>query len=85
MIDTYFDRVDAAQGYKFTPSQPISEDPRYWGGQLYATVIDRQVAEARATLRWVITNAARWHKAEMAHGIRLGDSHSFYTAAGVMK
>lgn len=50
MIDTYFDRCDAANDYKSTASRPIWEDPRYYNGSLYSTLIDRNVAEAKANL-----------------------------------
>ena len=85
MLDTYFDRVDAASGYEPTPSRPISEDPRYWGGKLYATVIDRQVAEARAILRWTIGMTANNHRHEIRHGVRLGSQHSIFEANGRWK
>jgi hypothetical protein len=85
VIDTYFDRVDAATGYEPTPSRPISEDPRHWGGQLYATVIDRQVAEARAIVRWVVVTTAATHSVEMRHGIQLGSRHSQFEANGRWK
>jgi len=51
MIDTYFDRVDAANGYKSTASRPIWEDPRYYDGQLYATMIDKNVAMAKEAVK----------------------------------
>jgi hypothetical protein len=85
MIDTYFDRVDAAQGRKPTPSRPISEDPRYWGGQLYATVIDRHVAEAKAVMRWTIGTTANNHKHEIHHGIHVGSHGSLFEHTGRMK
>jgi hypothetical protein len=54
MIDTYMDRCDAASGFKPATSTPIWHDERYFNGQLYATMIDRNVAEARSNLEFVI-------------------------------
>ena len=85
MIDTYFDRADAAQRYRPNPPQPVHEDPRYWGGQLYATVIARKVAEARAMVRWTVAVAARDHEREMYCGIPVGSTLSEFDAAGRRK
>jgi len=65
MIDTYFDRVDAATGYKSTPSRPVQEDPRYYNGQLYATMINRNVAEAKDRLERFIDSRVAHHRFEM--------------------
>lgn len=78
MIDTYFDRVDAAQGYRPAPCRPASEDPRYWNGQLYATMIDRNAAVARERLAGYLNYAARHHLWEIRLGIRLGSDLSIF-------
>lgn len=88
MIDTYFDRADRATGYHLltrTPLPDITDDPRYWGGQLYATVADRTVAKARAMVRFTVAAAARDHLAEMSCGILLGTQHSAFDGAGRRK
>lgn len=85
MIDTYFDRVDAATGYKPTPSRPINEDPRHYNGSLYATVIDRNVAEARDRLTGVIDRAVHQHSRELRLGIKLGHLGSLFQASGHRK
>jgi hypothetical protein len=87
MIDSYFDRCDAATGYRPTPStsKPIHEDPRYWGGQLYATVADRTVAKARAMVRYTIAAAIRYHQREMYCGIPVGSELSEFDGAGRRK
>lgn len=86
MIDTYFDRADAAQRYPaIFPPQSVHEDPRYWGGQLYSTVIARMVAEARAMVRFTVAAAARDHQREMYCGIPLGTKHSVFDGAGRRK
>lgn len=52
MIDTYFDRADAATGYQPTPPKQLDrDDPRYWSGSLYASAIDCAVAMAKYRLR----------------------------------
>lgn len=88
MIDTYFDHADRATGYHLltrTPVQPIHEDPRYWAGQLYATVADRTVAKARAMVRFTIAAAIRDHQREMYCGIPVGSTLSEFDASGRRK
>jgi hypothetical protein len=69
MIDTYMDRADAATGYKPTKqAAPDYDDPRYFRGSLYATVIDRMVAEAKYNLAVHISLSCLKHKAAMARG-----------------
>lgn len=81
MIDTYFDRCDAASDRNQT-QPPIHEDPRYWGGQLYATVIDRMAAKARAVMRWEILANANNHLHEIRHGIACGSKDSIFNHQG---
>jgi hypothetical protein len=69
MIDTYFDRVDAAQGFKPKRSRPVHDDPRYFNGHLYATMLDRNVAEAKANLEHFIDMTWEHHRYELAMGI----------------
>lgn len=86
MIDTYMDRSDAATGYRPPPAKPVDrEDPRYWAGQLYATVTDCNVARARAVLRWELSQNALEHRHETRLGIRMGSEHSVFTANGKRK
>ncbi len=65
MIDTYFDRVDAAQVFTPTRSAPVQDDPRYYGGQLYASTIARNAAEARDNLAAFVNFLVLRHKACM--------------------
>jgi hypothetical protein len=69
MTDTYMDRADAATGYKPThQAAPDYDDPRYFRGSLYATIIDRMVAEAKYNLRVHIALSYLNHKRAMARG-----------------
>lgn len=62
MIDTYFDRADRTTGYSATPRPPVDrDDPRYWNGSLYDSVINRMVAEARYNLRAEISLQHQYH------------------------
>ena len=62
MIDTYFDRADRTTGYRATSSQPVDrDDPCYWNGALYDSVINRMVAEAKQTLRTEIAQLHGYH------------------------
>jgi hypothetical protein len=84
MIDTYMDRCDAASGYLST-TRFIEEDPRYYNGQLYATVIDRNVAEARSKLQLALIQTHAAHAYEMAVRIPLGHRRSLFTHEGLRK
>lgn len=87
MIDTYFDRCDAASGYKpmRSASAPVHEDPRYFAGQLYATTLDRNVAEARFNLGVVIAYASVHHRWELCLGIPMGDPRSVFRKDGRLR
>lgn len=82
MIDTYMDRADAATGYTPPAAKPVDrDDPRYWNGALYATVIDRMVAEARQTLRTEIAHIHRYHAVMITVGFnraraQIGAAHA---------
>lgn len=68
MIDTYADRADAATGYEPTPRQAADrDDPRYWNGGLYDTVISRMAAEARYELARFIATRCMQEKKAMAN------------------
>ena len=87
VIDTYMDRCDAAnwRSAHNNNAQQRREDPRYWGGHLFATVIDRMVEEAK--YRLVVAAANDWlrHRLEMQARIRLGDSRSQFMPTGHCK
>lgn len=85
MIDTYFDRCDGAMG--FIPTRHLIDmcDPRYYAGQLYATVLARMVAEARDTVLYAAAWSALEHKEEMRYGIPLGSKRSVFTEQGRRK
>lgn len=70
MIDTYMDRCDAASGFKPAASAPAWHDERYFNGRLYATMIDRNVAEARANLEFVIDMLYEHHSFEIYRSFR---------------
>lgn len=85
MIDTYFDRADAAAGFMST-YHPIGRDnPCLYAGQLYATVLARMVAEARDTVLFTAAWSALEHKSEMHCGIPMGSKHSIFTEQGRRK
>ena len=65
MIDTYFDRTDATLGYKRRESAPVWEDLRYYNGQLYNTMLDRNVAEAKDRVAETIDLLADKHRREI--------------------
>ena len=78
MIDTYMDRCDAASGYKPQQAAPITEDPRYWNGALYHSVISRMAAEARYNVRIGIALNHRYH----ANMVRVGFNRAFAQIGG---
>lgn len=89
MIDTYFDRCDAASGAWRTQRdhslQSLYDDPRYFGGQLYATMIDRNVAEAKDRLASMLDRDLAIHRWEMNYGIKVGDWDSYFDKNGIRK
>lgn len=89
MIDSYFDRCDAATGTWRTDRdhavQSLYDDPRYFRGHFYSTMIDRNVAEARDKLGRHIERSARDHKYEICYGIRAGSTLSWFQSSGRRK
>lgn len=87
MIDSYFDRADAATGYRPTPSifPPISEDPRYFNYALYSTMIERNVAEAKWRLNFHISLIISAHKLEIRNGVPMGSECSRFQYDGKLK
>ena len=72
MIDTYMDRADAAAGYRPTPPKPVDrDDPCYWNGALYDSVINRMVAEAKQTLRADLETECIIHRAMIRFGFKI--------------
>lgn len=73
MIDTYMDRCDAAAGTWRTDRdqavQSLYDDPRYFNGSLYNTMIDRNVAEARYELARFIATRCMQEKEAMARRV----------------
>jgi hypothetical protein len=78
MVPTYMDRCDAASGYQPPQAAPDTEDPRYWNGALYNTVLDRMIAEAKQTLRVEIAHIHRYH----ATMVRVGFNKAFAQIGG---
>jgi len=91
MLDTYFDRADNMNRTNWLQPQRdearrrLSEDPRYYNGHLYATVIDRNVAEARETIRLRIATDHRLHTIELHKKVLLGDKFSWFNTDGSRK
>lgn len=85
MIDTYMDRVDQLTGFRRTPSHPVYEDPRYFKGSLYETVLDRLVAEAKEHLSTELERDLMHHRWEMCYRIPVGMGRSFFTKEGRRK
>ena len=85
MIDTYFDRVSWPTWMDRKSQSKHWEDPRYFNHQLYMTMIDRNVAEAKANVHGVIQNRAALHRVEISNHIKLGDADSVFSADGKFK
>lgn len=82
MIATYFDRCDAASGFRSTARFIDQNDPRYFNHQLYATMLDRNVAEARFNLAHVIARSHTYHLFELRVGTRMGVFGSNFDSNG---
>ena len=88
MIDTYRTAEDLANwrnSQREAARRRIAADPRFYDGQLYATMIDRNVAEARDRLRGAIDYVERHHRWEIRLGVRLGSNRSVFGADGRRK
>jgi hypothetical protein len=85
MIDTYFDRASWPTWMTLKPQPKHWEDPRYFQHQLYMTMIDRNVAEAKANVRSMIDNRVSWHRVEIGNHIKLGDEDSVFKPDGTFK
>ncbi len=85
MIDTYFDRASWPTWMTLKPQSHHWEDPRYFNHQLYMTMIDRNVAEAKANVRGLIDNRVSWHRVEIGNGIKLSDPESVFKPDGTFK
>jgi len=85
MIDTYFDRVSWPTWMNLKPQPQHWEDPRYFNHQLYMTMIDRNVAEAKANVLHLINNRVSWHRVEIGNGITLVDPESVFKPDGTFK
>lgn len=69
MIDTYFDRADRITGYRATPPKPVDrDDPCYWNGALYDSVINRMVAEAKFEMQGRLAFVVAHHKRQIRDG-----------------
>jgi hypothetical protein len=58
------------------------DDPRYYNGALYNTVLDRNVAQAKDTVCRSIKTAHAWHRIEIARGQQVGQPDSVFDSAG---
>jgi len=67
MIDTYFDRADAATRYQ-PSARFVCEDDRKFNGTLYATVIGKMVAEAKFELQGRLAFSVAHHKRQIMSG-----------------
>lgn len=69
MIETYMDWADSITRYEpKTKSFNNYDDPRYYNGFLYSTVIDRMVAEAKDRVQEKIEGAHLRHRRAIASG-----------------
>jgi hypothetical protein len=85
MIDTYFDRASWPTWMQLKPQPNHWKDPRYFNHQLYSTMIDRNVAEAKANVLHLINNRVSWHRVEIGNGITLGNPESVFKTDGTFK
>lgn len=78
MIDTYFDRVDAATGYRAKKSAPVWDHPYYFRGIIYDSSIARDAAEATYNVDYAIHLSARAHMYEIKKGIAINSPKSIF-------
>lgn len=85
MIDSYFDRCDAAARYLHITTCIDTTDPRYYRGQIYASTIACNTAKAKDRVEETIYIEHLTHVFEMDLGIRVGDQDSQFDKNGFRK
>jgi hypothetical protein len=83
MIDSYFDRADAAQ--KNWQAAAEWESDFFWRGKIYATKIDRNAAKAQELVAGNVDFLTQAHKREGRHGIKLSSAASMFNSLGRRK
>jgi hypothetical protein len=83
MIDSYFDRADAAQASWQAAAEWDSN--LFWRGKIYATKIDRAVAKALEMVAGDVEFLTQAHKAEIRRGIKLDRDASMFCKMGRRK
>ena len=88
MIDGYRDPFDW-QRWRDADSEAqrerVRKDPRYYAGQLYSTIIDRNAAEARDRLAQQLERDVNRHKLEIRAWISMDSFWSAFNNNGVHK
>lgn len=86
MIDTYFDRCDAAQGYR-PKAKPISlDDPRQYRGLYFDTTISRNTYAALDCLQQQLDRDVARHKLELSNwDMQTGSFWSAFDSKGWRK
>jgi hypothetical protein len=82
MLDSYFDKKDWPVWMTTKSVAASFDDPRYYNGALYNTVLDRNVAQAKDNVRRSISNAHAWHRIEIARGLQAGQPESVFDTTG---
>jgi hypothetical protein len=81
MLDTYFDKKDWPVWMSSKSSAPAFDDPRYYNGSLYTSVISRDVAQAKDAIKRHIDTICAWHKVEIESGLSVGHPDSVFDSA----
>ncbi len=84
MIDCYRDPHDWQRwkGQRDNAVQQQYEDPCYFNGSLYATLLDRNVAMAKFQLMCALERDIRYHLFEISQGVQVGTRDSVFNAQG---
>jgi hypothetical protein len=85
MIETYFDRADAAAGITPTYRFIDLDDPLRYRGLHFASVLDRNIFAAKDRMEQALNAEHAQHIAEMHYGIPAGTKHSIFNEQGRRK
>lgn len=83
MIDSYFDRADAAQAAWRAAAE--WESGLFWRGKIYATKIDREVAKSSELVAGHVEFLTQAHNEEIRRGIKLNGATSMFDSIGRRK
>lgn len=85
MIDTYFDRADAAAGIAPIYRPADFNNPLRYRGLYFDSLLSRDIFAAKDRMSQALNEEHAQHIAEMRHGVALGSDRSYFDKQGRRK